>query len=70
MMDALEKSTEAPSLISIAKRYLRGIISSTAQTERRMAMAASKDSHPVVTPPSVGVVHNAQFIDLTEANES
>ncbi|KAJ5779623.1 Zinc finger PHD-type [Penicillium paradoxum] len=71
MVDALEKSTEAPGLISIAKRYLRGVLTSHAQIKRmKVAKAAQAGPHSPLTSPSVGGVSGASVIDLTEANES
>jgi chromodomain-helicase-DNA-binding protein 4 len=62
MLEALDKSVEERSMISEAKRYLNGILSSMAQNERRKTISAQVMSHQSVTSPLVG---ESQVIDLT-----
>lgn len=67
MIEALDQSTEDPKLISVAKRYLRGIIASTAQMERnKISKAAQPAPHLPLTSPSVGGGQGTQVVDLTE----
>ncbi|CAI7567823.1 unnamed protein product [Penicillium glandicola] len=71
MLEALEKSTEAPSLILGAKRYLQGILKSVARAAReqqKSSLAASAESQIPFTSPSVGGVSIANAIDLTAAS--
>ena len=62
MLEALEKSTENPSVIFAAKKYLNGILTS-AQNERRRTVAQVM-SHLSVTSPSVDA-GSSNVIDLT-----
>ncbi|KGO64129.1 Zinc finger, PHD-type [Penicillium italicum] len=72
MLEALEKSTEAPSLISGAKRYLQGILKSVARSARdeRKKASPSAPAEPQVrlTSSSVGGVSRANVIDLTKGS--
>ncbi|KXG53077.1 SNF2-related protein [Penicillium griseofulvum] len=70
MLEALEKSVEAPALILEAKRYLQGIRKSVARSERerkKASLAASAGPQVPLTLPSLGGVSTAPVIDLTEA---
>ncbi|CAG8906248.1 unnamed protein product [Penicillium egyptiacum] len=72
ILEALEKSAEAPALILEAKRYLQGILKSvsrTARDERKKAsLSAQAESQVRLTSPSVGGASRATVIDLTEAS--
>ncbi|EKV07280.1 Chromatin remodeling complex subunit (Chd3), putative [Penicillium digitatum PHI26] len=72
MLEALEKSTEAPPLISLAKRYLQGILKSVARTardERKKAMlSAQAEPQAQLTSASTGGVSRANVTDLTEGS--
>ncbi|KAJ5138485.1 Chromatin remodeling complex subunit (Chd3) [Penicillium bovifimosum] len=71
MMEALDKSTEAPGLVSAARRYLSGIISSTGLSVRRKAApVAGIDSQSLPTSDSIRGDSNASVIDLTEVDDS
>jgi hypothetical protein len=65
MLEALDKSVEDPSLISIAKKYLNGILTSAAQIERRKTFSAQVASEVPVSSPSVDAMGNPTIIDLT-----
>lgn len=72
MLEALEKSTEAPSLVYGAKKYLQGILRSlaarTARDERKKALlSAQPEPQNRLTSSLVGGGH-ANIIDLTEAS--
>ncbi|KAJ5169695.1 SNF2-related protein [Penicillium coprophilum] len=70
MLEALEKSAEAPALIMGAKRYLQGILKSVARIERdrkKASLVAPVEPQISLTSPSLGGVSTASVIDLTEA---
>ncbi|CAI7677127.1 unnamed protein product [Penicillium discolor] len=71
MLEALEKSTEAPSLIHSAKKYLQGILKSVARTardERKKALlSAQPEPQNRLTSSSVGG-GRTNVIDLTKAS--
>ncbi|KAF4767916.1 hypothetical protein HAV15_002425 [Penicillium sp. str.  len=72
MLEALEKSTEAPSLIHSAKKYLQGILKSVARTardERKKALlSAQPEPQNQLTSSSVGG-GRTNVIDLTKASD-
>ncbi|KAJ6149199.1 Zinc finger PHD-type [Penicillium samsonianum] len=71
MLEALDKSAEAPSLILGAKKYLQGILKAVARTARderkKASLAAQPEPQIQLTSPSVGGASRADVIDLTEA---
>ncbi|CRL21083.1 SNF2-related [Penicillium camemberti] len=71
MLEALEKSTEAPSLIYGAKKYLQGILKSVARTargERKKALLSTQPEPQIqLTSSSVGG-GRTNVIDLTKAS--
>lgn len=71
MLEALEKSTEAPSLICGAKKYLQGILKSVARTargERKKALLSTQPEPQIqLTSSSVGG-GRTNVIDLTKAS--
>ncbi|KGO49885.1 Zinc finger, PHD-type [Penicillium expansum] len=72
MLEALEKSTEAPSLVLSAKKYLQGILKSVARTARderkKASLSAQAGPQVQLTSTSVGGVSCANVIDLTEGS--
>lgn len=71
MLEALEKSTEAPSLVYGAKKYLQGILRSVGRTtrdERKKALLSAQQKPQIpLTSSSVGE-DRTNAIDLTEAS--
>ncbi|KAJ5823461.1 SNF2-related protein [Penicillium robsamsonii] len=71
MLEALEKSVEAPALIMGAKRYLQGILKSVARSERnrkKNSLAAPVEPRISLTSPSLGGVSAASVNSMTEAD--